>query len=101
MTASFIHDQPDGLRLLVHLIRFLAKGIGGPVRVGNFRRLLCKPGDIYIPNLSHVTVKVQRLPSQNLTISLPTDILKLVQSFNDKYTSFDHFECPPYPDCNS
>ena len=66
MTAVFIHDQPNGLRLLVHLIRFLTKGIGGPVRVGNFRRLLCKTGDVYVPNLSQIAVKVHRLPSQNL-----------------------------------
>ena len=36
MTAVFIHDQPNGLRLLMHLISFLAKGISGPIRIGNF-----------------------------------------------------------------
>ena len=64
MTAVFIHDQPNGLRLLVHLISFLAKGISGPIRIGNFRRVLCKPSDVYVSDFPQIAVKVHRFPSQ-------------------------------------
>jgi hypothetical protein len=62
MTAVFIHNQPNGLRLLVHLIRFLTKGIGSPIRVGNFRRVLCKTGDINVPDFPQIAIKVHRFP---------------------------------------
>ena len=65
MTTVFIHDQPNGLGLLVHLIRFLTKSISGPIRVGNFRCLLCKTSDVDVLDLSQIAVKVHRLPSQN------------------------------------